>query len=322
MSMVPNEEEANEPEVEVLPPDREGFSSRGGRVFDAAGRVEMDQGPQVRVGAGEPQQQGEGCSPVIKTWLGRVFGATMLGVCLMLFFMVSGLTVSGAAEVLRASGWWGKIGIVVITAAWTPFLVPAGPIAVVPGYLWGATEGLILVLVGTCIGGLINMVLARRFLGPKVESWVARSEVLSALKHSIDRRGFRIAFALRMSPVTPFSILSYLAGLSTLSYASYAFASVVAGIPWTLVYAMAGSLLATSSEELSLGAADAAPGWLKWFGFALTIGIAVWVGRAARLDLLRMRQEAEVEAESSDGAGAQADDEDEDEADEPARLER
>ncbi len=315
------EDETIEPEVEVLPPDRDGFSSRGGRVFDAAGRVEKDEGPQVRVGAGDGDER-EGCSPVIKTWLGRAFGAVLLVVCLVLFFVVSGLTVSGAAEALRASGWWGKVAIVLVTAAWTPFLVPAGPIAVVPGYLWGTTEGLILVLIGTCIGGQINMVLARRFLGPKVESWVARSEVLSALKHSIDRRGFRIAFALRMSPVTPFSILSYLAGLSTLSYVSYAFASVVAGIPWTLVYAMAGALLAASSEELSLDAANSAPGWLKWFGFALTIGIAVWVGRAARRDLLRTRQEAEAEAESGDGAGGPAEKEDEPEAEEPARLER
>ena len=291
-----HEVEIVEAEV-VAAPRRRLADDTEGRVFDADGRLERGQWQRAGSGRapGGVQFEGEvrtGCGGAIGRWMGRFFGLLAVGALAIAFLAAGGFTLDGAVQWAQANPVLARGGIVVFITAMLPLLLPTGPVAVVPGYLWGETQGLLLVLAGACLGGVLNMFLARRFVGQRVDAFVRATPGLAALRNVIDARGFRIALALRLSPVTPYALVSYMAGLTGISYGRYALASLLGGVPWTLVYATAGSLLAAQSKTVTLDA-DVGPAgpWLRLVGLAFTVIVAVWIGRAARQELAAARQQ-------------------------------
>ncbi len=267
-----NDAEPIEVVAEVLPaPAKPLVESGRGRVFDPSGRRE-------RPGHSQFERRK---APSLRGLLWG--GLLVVGAAFVLF----GAGVDPVAWLGR-SGPFGMLVCVVIVAMVTPIFVPSGLMAIVPGYLWGAGLGTATILVGALLGGWLNMWLARRFVGPRVERWVAHNPVLMGLRDAIRVRGFRLALALRLSPVTPYSMLAYLAGITGLGPMKFGIASVLGGIPWTFVYATAGALFASSTTSASLlDVSVEGPQWLRWFGLALTTAVALWVGRLARAELMR-----------------------------------
>ena len=282
-------------DVEVLPAKRGTIATERGRTFGADGHVESHpwrpfsgEGPPVHVASDA------GCAPGLLRWMGYALGAVLLVVAALALLRGSGMTTTEAVSWLRASGAVGRVALVALVVVVTPLFVPSGLMAVLPGYLWGTVEGTALILIGAALGGLLNMWLARRVLDRRIAAIVNAAPMLGILRETIRVRGFRIALALRMSPVTPYSMLAYLAGVAGLSYGRFTLASVLGGIPWTSVYAMAGALLASTAQELRLGEQpELGPEtvWLRWLGLGFTVAVAVWIGRAARNDLARVRRE-------------------------------
>lgn len=283
--------------AEILPARHERLvGPPTGRTFDADGHVE-DPGPRRdRNGRGRrdaPSLQAQGCGPIVARLLLAGLGvAALLGVT-ALVLLFSGLDASGAVAWLRANDTAGKLAVIAGVAAVTPLFVPSGLLAIMPGYVWGTVWGTGLVIVGAAIGGAVNIVLARRVLGGRIGAMVDANPVLASLRRSIASRGFRIALGLRLSPVAPYALLAYLAGLAGLRIPTFVAASLLGGIPWTAVYAGVGALLAERNEAVSLAASapdHPATTGLRIVGLLLTVAVAVWIGRVARADLERVRQ--------------------------------
>ena len=283
--------------AEILPARHERLvGPPTGRTFDAEGHLE-DPGPRRdkdgRVRRDAPSLQAQGCGPILARLLLAGLGvAALLGVgALLLVF--SGLDASGAVDWLRANDTTGKLAVIVGFAAVTPLFVPSGLLAIMPGYVWGTAWGTGLVIGGAAIGGVINILLARRVLGGSIGAMVEANPVLASLRRSIASRGFRIALGLRLSPVAPYALLAYLAGIAGLSIPTFVAASLIGGIPWTAVYAGVGALLAERNEAVTLSASapdHPATMGLRIVGLLLTFAVAVWIGRVARADLERVRQ--------------------------------
>lgn len=286
-------------DIEILPAERRRFRTRSGRVFDAEGHVDRTATRASDGGAGQVAFSArKGCTFSLTGWLGRLIAVGLLLLLGAMLLELLGRPVAETVQWARDSGLQGRLAIIVGVALITPIFLPAGPVAIIPGYLWGELEGTVLVLCGAALGGLLNMGISRRLLGRRLSKWADRNPIVASLKRTIDRRGMRIAMALRMSPVMPYSLLSYMVGLTSLPWRSWLLASVIGGIPWTLVYATAGALLAASGEAPELEATPAVPGasMLRWVGLAFTLGVALWVGQAARRDLRRMKAEVAAEA--------------------------
>lgn len=276
----------------VAPGQKRLVDGGGGRVFDAAGRLERvdSSAGSRRAGVGGDGELGKGCSVSVGQWLGRVFGGLALLALVFGFLWAGGFELDSAVQWARANPAVARAAMVAFITLMLPLLLPTGPVAIIPGYIWGEVEGLSLVLLGACLGGVLNMMITRRYVSGKIDQHVQASPTLAALRRAIDARGFRIALALRLSPVTPYALVSYMAGLTGMKYRSYALASLVGGVPWTLVYATAGALLAAQSKEVTLDAEVGPAGpWLRLVGLACTVVVAVWVGRAARRELAAAR---------------------------------
>lgn len=299
------------PPAEILPPDPEWepphphvprtYEALPAGSADAPRKTRRDRAAEresARSAAGDSRPAGSSVAagnPRVLARLLKIGAALMVGLG-VLGFLVWALDPFGADfypklfALLGEHAPWSKVLIVLGIAALVPVFVPVGPVAAIPGALWGTVEGTALTLAGAALGGLLNYTLSRRFLAGHVRAWLATNPLLQSLQNTVDAKGFRIIFGLRLSPLMPFGLLSYLSGLTKVTPPYFLVAVVVGGIPWTAVYAMAGSLLA-SNQALSLSHVSEAPEVqaMKWFGLIVTVVLAVWVGRLARKDLLASR---------------------------------
>jgi uncharacterized membrane protein YdjX (TVP38/TMEM64 family) len=279
-------------DAELLPPDPRWQASGGDVVYEA--REDAQTAEQVRISRDHAAVGGDA------GFVGRFFrwgvrGAVLIAavsIFVWIFEPFGPDPFKQAIAWLQTHGAVGRALVVVAIAAGVPFLVPVGPMALIPSYLWGTAEGLGLALVGAVAGGLVNFTLARNVFGRQVDAYLARRELLWSLRETIRLRGFRIALGLRLSPVMNFGLLCYLSGIAGVPVGRFTFAMALGGVPWTTVYAVAGALLAASSRELRLDSVPDSPGAaaLRWAGLFLTVALAVWIGRMARQDWQKLRR--------------------------------
>ncbi|GJD08118.1 TVP38/TMEM64 family membrane protein [Galdieria sulphuraria] len=103
--------------------------------------------------------------------------------------------------------------------------LPAFPLTVAAGYLFGFWKGLVTVsLAGTCASG-VSFLLSRYTLRSIVQNVSKRYERFQTIDSAISRQGFRIVFLLRLSPILPFAISNYLYGLTSIPIGPYILAS-------------------------------------------------------------------------------------------------
>lgn len=277
-------------DIEILPPDPQWQAPHANppTVYDT-GPAEVPPAHGVRAASppGDPR--------LVSRLIARA--AKIVAFSLVALFVLWVLEPFGAhpltqaAEWLRDAGPWGRVLVVVVMALTVPFLVPITPAAMLPGYLWGPAEGVVVTLAGASLGGLLNFTLGRRLLQRHVEAWAARNVLVRSLIGTINARGFRILIGMRISPVMSYGLLSYLSGLTSISPIRFVVAMVLGGVPWTLVWAMTGALAQQSSVELGDAQLAAGPEViaLRWLGLAITVAMAVWIGRLARRDFQKTR---------------------------------
>ncbi len=286
---------SDERDVEILPAERPHLGGPpSGRTFDPAGRT-IDAGPRRGStwnpfgggngpGGGDGRGSGGGARGGCFLPFGRLFfiGLIVVGVLLLGFGSRPPATAAAVVDWLRAQGPLGMAAMDAAVALSTPLFVPSGILAILPGYVWGTATGTALVVLGAAFGGALNILLARRMLGARIDGWVQSNPMLAALRQSIASRGFRIALGLRLSPVAPYALLAYLAGI----------AAILGGIPWTSVYAAFGAFLAAQRAAVTLDTPPESPGTtaLRVVGLLFTVAVAWWIGRVAKRDIDRIRQ--------------------------------
>ncbi len=111
------------------------------------------------------------------------------------------------------------------------------------GLLFGTVPGSIYVVVAATLGATISFLLSRYLIRDFVVK--RHGERLKTFNSEIDRNGYRYLLALRLIPLFPFFLINLLAGLTSISLRTYVVTTAIGIIPGTLIYANAGSQLAT-----------------------------------------------------------------------------
>jgi len=167
-------------------------------------------------------------------------------------------------------GVWGPIAVIgsMITAILiSP--IPSAPIALAAGAIYGHIWGTIYVLTGAEIGAIAAFCLSR-FLGYDfLKNWLG--ERMS--RGLVGSQNFLMlsVFASRLMPFISFDIVSYAAGLTTLSFWRFAVATFAGIIPASFLLAHFGSELVTDETNrilvavAILGALTALPFIIKLF---------------------------------------------------------
>jgi uncharacterized membrane protein YdjX (TVP38/TMEM64 family) len=139
-------------------------------------------------------------------------------------------------------GLWGPLIIISLIAAAIVFSpLPSAPIALAAGAVFGHTYGTVYVLIGSMIGAMVAFSIARVLGYDVVHKWIDK-------RFSVKFPGGQNAlmgmvFATRLIPFISFDSISYLAGLTSLSFWRFAAATFAGIIPASFLLAHFGSEL-------------------------------------------------------------------------------
>jgi len=174
------------------------------------------------------------------------------------FCIVSGL-LSGFLEWVEQNPTTGIFTFSIVFLLSTVLLIPGAILTLGAGYVFanafGMYKGVLLGSISTFIGAVAGS-LASFFLGRYLlRNWVSRIsakyEMFEALNSALEAKGLRIMVLLRLSPIIPYNVVNYLAGVTGITILEYII-SLLALLPGTVLYvflgASAGSL-ASSTES-------------------------------------------------------------------------
>jgi len=154
-------------------------------------------------------------------------------------------------------------------AAWvllTPAMFPGTILAAAGGATFGALGGSLLALSGAVLGGLLAFLLARTAAREPAERFVKNKPQLARVHALLERRGFSVMLAARLTPGVPATALHYAAGVSPVRTRAFAGAIAIGAVMRTVPYAILGGGISSGSlttlivagGSVALGTASAA----------------------------------------------------------------
>lgn len=116
---------------------------------------------------------------------------------------------------------------------------PDSILAISGGLLFGLLKGYIYTLIGALIGASLSFVISRK-LGREFLKKLTKNK-LDYIEEMINSKGFFIILILRLIPLFPFDVISYVAGLTSIKYKDFLFATILGTIPGILVFTNIGA---------------------------------------------------------------------------------
>jgi len=117
----------------------------------------------------------------------------------------------------------------------------ASATCVTAGILFGMLGGMALCVSSASIGAAVSFALSRYFARPWVEkAFVRDGGRFKALDEAVSKDGSQIVILVRLSPFSPFTVASYVLGLTSVPFVSYVLATIVGLFPSSFVYVYIG----------------------------------------------------------------------------------
>ena len=203
-----------------------------------------------------------------------------------------------AVTTIQDLGTAGAVAYGVLYVVATVFMLPATPVTLGAGLLYGQWLGSLVVALGATTGATIAFLLGRTLLRDTVEGWMADRPSFRALDAAMADQGFKIVFLIRLSPVFPFNIINYGLGLTRVTLPQYVAASFLGMLPGVFLFVYIGTTLQNISELLEGGSAGSAGQGMYWVGLLATVAVTAVITRAARraldVELARAQENSHV----------------------------
>lgn len=205
------------------------------------------------------------------------------------------------AEQVAGMGAWGAVVYVGAYIMGAVLLIPGSVLTLAAGAIFGLVQGTALVLVAATLGAAAAFLLARYVARDYVERRIGTGR-LATVDRALARKGFRLVFLLRLTPVVPYSLLNYSLGLTQVRFRDFLLAS--AGmLPGTVLYVYYGKVI---GDVAALASGAPVPRDLAYWifvgvGLLATIAVTVVVTRTARRAL---QEESEVTTGQGDRSEA------------------
>ena len=135
---------------------------------------------------------------------------------------------------LEQLGFWAPLVYVLLYAVSPVFLLPASPLSLLGGAVFGPLVGSVLTLVGATAGASLAFLVARHVAGDSVRKRAGGR--LDQVMHGVEDEGWRFVVLMRLVPLVPFNLLNYAFGLTRVRFGHYVAATAVAIIPGVVAY--------------------------------------------------------------------------------------
>ncbi len=143
---------------------------------------------------------------------------------------------------INGFGAWGPIVYMLIYAIAPSLMVPALPLTVAGGILFGPLWGSVYVIVGATIGASLAFLIAR-YMGRSWVEGLLGGGRLKELDAKVRAQGWKIVAVTRLIPLFPFIFLNYAFGLTDIRFSHYVIATFLFMIPGAVAYVVFSSSL-------------------------------------------------------------------------------
>ena len=206
----------------------------------------------------------------------------------------------------------GIFVFIVVYFVATIFFVPGSILTLGAGFVFanafglgaGVLLGTLAVFFGASSGATVAFLLGRFLLRDWVSRKTEQYTIFEALDNALAEKGFRIMALLRLSPIIPFNVLNYIAGVTAIGFWQYIWA-MFAILPGTVLYvflgASAGSLAdsANSGDDSTVTIVVVVVGVV--FG-VLAVALTSYYARQELNKVTEQRDETRRDEETGEGA--------------------
>lgn len=157
----------------------------------------------------------------------------------------------GLRQFILAYGMWAPVSSIMLMAiqSLVPF-VPGLAITIMNALIFGWHYGALYSWVGALLGATLDFVIARWYGRPVVERFV-NIKYLEKVDIFLKRHGILAIFLTRLTPIVPFKVVSYGAGLTNISFYKFVFVTGVGQAPAIILYSFLAQSL-THSIRLTI----------------------------------------------------------------------
>lgn len=134
------------------------------------------------------------------------------------------------------------ISMIVISTAVPPLPLPVPLVEIASGVIFGFWKGWVIVWLGQIISSFLAFAVVRYFNKKFLGKWL-RSKRWNFYHTYLKQSGVKAVIITRATLSSPFNIISFLAGLSSMPWKSFLWATAVGVIPETVLYTFIGSEL-------------------------------------------------------------------------------
>ena len=199
-------------------------------------------------------------------------------------FLPVGAWVKAFAGWMVGAGWIGVLAFFALYVLATVLGLPALPLTLAAGVIYGPFKGTLLVSPSSVAGATLAFLLGRTLLRDWVKSKTESNPKFAALDDAVGREGWRMVALLRLSPVFPFNLLNYALGATNIGLGPYVLSSWIAMLPATILFVSAGS---AAGAATGIGAKPSIPGWVLYLGLAATLLVTVRITILAKRALAK-----------------------------------
>jgi len=244
--------------------DIEAYASRDTTAEVDAGGDPVDDSNDGNHSEGTDAQEETADSLASPRYMKIVIGVILLIVILFVIFdSVFGMNYVRQAntaflEWVRENPGPGVIAFIFVYFIAALICIPAALLTLGAGFVFSASNdgslmvgvslGVIAVFVGSTASSVAAFLLARYLLYDRVRRLSEKYSIFEALDIALSEKGFRIMCLLRLSPITPFVFLNYIAGVTTVKFASYML-SIFCILPGTVMYVFLGASAGSLTEK-------------------------------------------------------------------------
>lgn len=129
--------------------------------------------------------------------------------------------------------------------------IPITPILnMAAGYFFHTFWGTVYAVIGATVGSLIGFLIVRYFFGIYLQEKYARQ--LKVFNEKFEAHGALYLIFLELLPIMPFSVITIIAGISSVGVWTFTWATAVGALPSSLIYVYAGKELMSINHPSDL----------------------------------------------------------------------
>ncbi|MEO1068515.1 MAG: TVP38/TMEM64 family protein [Cyanobacteria bacterium J06638_6] len=146
-------------------------------------------------------------------------------------------------------GHWRTLGFLAIHVAAAALALPGAVVAIAGGAVFGTLWGTIWSVLGATLGAMVAFGLARSLGQPWCRGYGRHQRPLAWLNQRLQAQAFWCVLTLRLAPISPFSLMNVLLGLTSVRLVPYLGGTLLGIVPGTLAYSWLGAAGMTALND-------------------------------------------------------------------------